>query len=1555
LKSSGILTLGIAALAAAVLIGLGVTQEVPRGTVTGLVTFGSQNRPLPGATVSVQAMSAQGSTGQEVTEKTWFEATTDADGRFRVNNVPTGVYRVMAYGKAHRAKSTGVLVQEGQEAKLDVKLVADSPRIDLYVSQKVWTPDETPRFETSGFLEEDAVQLSVHRVKPEAIQSAGRIQAVLSPLAYAMFPAGDRLLRQSTERVSTETVSLNQDVEGTFVQPVNLKSLPEGIYWIECRGRSVRRGAYFMVTRIALVTKTAKGRALAYATDIQSGQPMRGVAISRSTPAGMQTLGTTNENGLLQFSEPGANARLFSAKLGSSIAFVDSYIPDGQNETLRAFTYTDRPVYRPGDTIQFKSIVRRRVEDGWVLPGVAQANVVFKDPNGEKIAEQSLGVSQHGTLFGEFSTSAEAAPGFYTLAVTVGGVEQNQSVELAAYRKPEFEVKVTPEKPRIALGQSQGVSITCSYYFGGPVAGARVQGYITRSPRWETWDDEFDPVDEPYSGGEIVQEFEGVTNEAGELKLVAQTSDAEGEAWAGSYTYSVNASVTENDQRFYDGSGSFAVTRGNIRIEFGEGSPFGSPGQAFPAAIRLTDYESGKPVATPAVTFELVRETYKKDQVDRSVVAQASAQADSTGSAEASLVPAVPGSYVVRALVKGPDGLLSVAERSLWVDGASDGAGPQGRLTVVVDNPKANAGGTVRAMIQTDRPGGTAVVALESDRIYWAQTVPLNTNTTFFDVPVPAESAPNAAISAVYVKDKQFMQAGRNVSVARTDRKLQVEIQADMATAFPKATVTYTITTKDESGNPVSADVSLGVVDESVYAIRSDRFDLVQEMYPRRWNQVNTSYSFPEIYLDGGDKGTGTVPIRRIFRDTAGWNANLRTGQDGQVTAVIALPENLTTWRATAIAVTDDSRAGKATHLIQSRKDLMVRIQAPTFLSRGDRQAFTVTVTNANNQSQPVQMSVRSQGAELLGKSPAREGRVPDESFRQEFTLGAGESRPIELGLQANREGTVDLYATATAGSSSDGVTVKVPVREFGTESVNNWAGDTVNRETIPLLRGAGSTGTVTVEVAPTIAGTVLNSLDELIDFPYGCVEQTMSRFLPAVLADRTFRELGLPPTTRAAQIPKIVEDGYARLGRMQQPGGAWGWWEYGDSNPFMTALVLDGVAEAAAAGYSARFIRLNDALNAAESMAKAPESALTPNDATYLAYALARHGRSPGAKSALARADTAQLNATGLSYAALTSRLLGDPARAESLMDRCLGLAVKSGQDVYWTSDDTWGAEPTAIALNALVTIRPGDPHVSRAVRHLMRTRRGRMWFSTRDTAAALRSLLMVLKSTGELAQNGAITVRLNGKPIVQEAVSPGQFGSRLAEIPLADVPEGANELAIEATGGVRAYYSVSARQVSPAEDVAPQPKPGFTIRRDYFLLRTQRTADGRMRLLPTAQPVNSARSGELVRCVITVNSERPRAYVMIQDYFVSNGRITEREDPGLGEEWGWWYDRLVIRDDRIAFFATSLPKGESTFTYTFRAESPGKSRAMPATIENMYDPDDRAAAGSAVFEVSP
>jgi hypothetical protein len=515
----------------------------------------------------------------------------------------------------------------------------------------------------------------------------------------------------------------------------------------------------------------------------------------------------------------------------------------------------------------------------------------------------------------------------------------------------------------------------------------------------------------------------------------------------------------------------------------------------------------------------------------------------------------------------------------------------------------------------------------------------------------------------------------------------------------------------------------------------------------------------------------------------------------------------------------------------------------------------------------------------------------------------------------------------------------------------------------------------LTVRVTPSVRAALAPALEYLVGFPYGCTEQTMSRFLPDVLVARVQRDTGQTLLTgdtgakQAKRLPRMVRDGIARLRRFQHgETGAWGWWENDKDDPFMTGYVLYGLAEARAAGYVVPDAMWESALKGArELLGKAPVKGKEAERA-FLLYALAEAG-DPGVNDPLAVAldGTAvdNMEPDALAYLVLAARRAGaDPTPAWNALQR---KQVREGRLLHWTVAknryDASDRMATAAALRALLAMDPNDPRVTAALRWLMAARTDDYWGSTRDTAWVLAAFCDYLRAHPEDAAPaaGTLTVRVNGKEAARyDLAAEGEERELLARVPSSLLTTGRNTLEVTREGGSgTVFWTGGLREIVGAPrggELAAFGAEGITVKREYLRVAPEKTGGDAWRLAATLASGNRFRQGDSVRVRLTVTAPRDVAYVLIEDRFPSNLEVTER---GSAEEvvdeggWSYWYSSVDVRDDRIAFFATSLTKGTHTVEYNLRAQTPGGCRALPAQMQAMYDPAVRAESADARVEV--
>ncbi|MCA9240395.1 MAG: alpha-2-macroglobulin, partial [Planctomycetales bacterium] len=310
--------------------------------------------------------------------------------------------------------------------------------------------------------------------------------------------------------------------------------------------------------------------------------------------------------------------------------------------------------------------------------------------------------------------------------------------------------------------------------------------------------------------------------------------------------------------------------------------------------------------------------------------------------------------------------------------------------------------------------------------------------------------------------------------------------------------------------------------------------------------------------------------VRKEFADTALWRGALESNADGIAEVSFKMPENLTTWKIMTWAVSHGARVGSGEAEVVTRKNLLVRLQTPRFLVERDEVVLSANVHNYLEQAKLVTVRLELDGSTL--EAPTQ--------LTQEIEVPAGGDRRVDWRVNAVAEGKAVVRALALTDEESDAMQLEFPVRVHGFLKQDAYSGVVAANQNsgtfeinVPSERRVEQTR-LEVRYSPTLAGAMIDALPYLIDYPHGCTEQTLNRFLPAVITQQTLRrmgvnlaavqgnqtnlnpqELGAPAERRAgwqrgerdpvfdeAELDKIVKAGVRRLQDMQLSDGGWGW-----------------------------------------------------------------------------------------------------------------------------------------------------------------------------------------------------------------------------------------------------------------------------------------------------------------------------------------------------------------------------------------------------------------------------
>ncbi len=1479
---------------------------------------------------------------------------TDSQGRFEARGLATGLYEVYLSARAHRLPDRlRVLVNEGSPTEVVWQAEPVESFLQVYRSQLVVVPGESASLEVHGFADTDRLTVSVHRLNVDEVAARGGLQDALSPLARRGFNSVSPSDAALARPVRSLTLPIqNRDAEGVFIEMVRIPNLAEGLYFIELRAGDTLQATFSSVSRLAMIAKNDGRRIEVLATDIVSGRPVGGVRLGVCSRQGQRAevweRGVTDERGRATIAGWYGPSPVVFGQKGASAAFVGNlWSDDRAPDSLRVHWQTDRPIYRPGDRIFFKAFVRKREGASLVPPSSLPVRLEWQTTEGDVLERMDLATDEMGGFSGAVSTLPESAPGYYRLKATIAGQDIETYVQLAAYRKPEVEVLVQPERPSAVLGQPGRVAVVARYFFGGPVANAPVSVSVFRQPVWPV-DPAFDDSASDWeggSGGEYLTDLEGITDASGRCWFDVPTV-ADGEDAAGAdtdYVIRVSAAVKPSDLSYATGEGNFRAVRGDIDLRCLPVRWIGSVGSPFPVELVATDHD-GNPQEGVRVSARLEKVLWigKKERLE--TLQAVEARTDSTGRTTVELRPRFGGLMRVVAEAVDGRGRRVAARAELWVEGGEPMDVPVApSLALMVDKREYSDRDTARVLIRTSKPGGTALVALESDRIHRAWTVDLSQPVTAIDVPLGSELKPNAFVSVAYVRDKAFAEASRVLRISKQDERLEVRVTPKSRLYQPGEVAEFEVQTL-VGGAPAKADACFALVDEAVFSIREEDSDILESFYPNRYNQVVTGYSFPELYLDGGDKGPASIAVRRDFRDTAYWQASLCTGTDGRATVAVRHQDHLTQWRATVVGATADTKAGKGVATIRVRKPLMVRLAAPRIMVEGDRLPLIGTITNDTGSDQFVRVALFATGVDFEGRSSLT------------FRVRAGAEQAIRWELMARRPGRATVQAKAwVEGGPSDGVEATSKILAAGRLTPSRCSGRAEGSATERFdWADAGGSGWAHVTITPDARWAMVQALDGLIDYPYGCLEQTLSRFVPAVVAGRLVQAGSVPPFRR-----QEVASGFARLSAMQSPQGGWGWWGGDKPDPIMTAMALEGLAYAQQAGFQAPKSMVAGGLNAASQLLSGQAywleegEKIEPDALAFLARAVLMHDpRDQSALAALDRLDPARLSPTGLSNAALACH----SASRFAQRDRFLASLKRAarGTDVrYWVEEESFGVEPTARALLAIATADPNDPWIDPIARYLMLQRRGTGWMSTRDTAAAVLALGGALRGPMPDLEGKRVTVLVNGREAGRLTLGDLARGAGALrfDLPVGSLRQGANQLRIGSEAPV--FWSLETLQTLKSNVSRTVPSPSLAVSRQYSLVRVQTTSDGTRRALPERGPRTVFSRGDTVLCTITLKAPKDSRFVVVEDPLPAGWTVlsSTEESPSLVLSDLW--SPMEVRDDRVAFFLERLPKGTHTLSYLLRPDLDGVAHALPTSAYGMYDPDERAGGAIQRLEV--
>ncbi len=1405
-----------------------------------------------------------------------------------------------------------------------------------------------------------------------------------------------------------------------------------------------------VVASANLTFKSSTTDGLVWLTDLESGKPVQGVPVTiydkNFNPIGS---GTTGADGSLYLTLPAPadpydarfaiaqNDKVFgfaSTQWGSGASLSNfgiwsSYYAPSNQPT--AYIYTERPLYRPGQPVYFKGILRLDDDLDYSLPEVTKVKVRISSYK-EKVYEEELDLSSFGSFDGKLLLDPEAALGYYTIEASLPGSDQvvgSLTFNVAEYRKPEFQVKVTASPANILGGESFLADVQADYYSGGGLASSQVNWTLTADPFYfyppddynsysftDSFEDVYENPDYQDTGSKLISEGQGTTDASGHfsLSLPADLSDSKT-----GRQLTFEATVTDLAQTAVSGRAAVIAHLSGVYPGIKPRLYIGREGEEQTFDLVTLDWD-GNPLPGQKLSVDIVeRRWYSVQQQDASgnitwtssveeipFGSYTDLQTDAKGKTAVSFTPAKGGIYRARVTAIDAHGKTGKASAYLWVAGKEYIPWQQTNdrsFELITDKKSYTPGEKAQLLIASPFEGQTyALLTVERGKIRSQDVILLTNNSTVYELPVTPDMAPNVFISVLVIKGvdasnprPSFRMGIQEIKVNPEQQAVQVQVEPDRSVAGPGEQVSFNVRTLDHRGRPLIAEVSLGLSDLATLSLLPPNSKPILDFfYSERtlgvWTSVPLVLSVDDYNAEiqknlpsgesqgsGGGKGEGdlgVVEVRQDFPDTAFWDARVVTGSNGEANVTVTLPDNLTTWRLDARAVTQATQVGQTELDIVSTKPLLVRPQTPRFFVVNDQARLGAAVHNNTDQSLNVNVALQALGLTL--QSPVTQ-TVEIPAHQQAYVTWE-----VLVDPQAER---VDLIFSAQSGQYTDASRPPqgsldnqgLPVLRYeapetvGTSGQMTGEGTRVEAINLPTTMQASS-GELRIQVSPSLAAGMTDSLTYLEHFPYECVEQTISRFLPNVITTHALKAAGFQDKTLETSLSEQVSVGLQRLYKWQNPDGGWGWWSGDKSEPLTSAYVVLGLIEAQEAGYTVDQAASGRGLNYLRTQVVFIRGLTDPqvvNRQAFILYVLARSG-APDVSSTVQLYDQRQRMAL-YSRAFLAQALYTiDPSdpRVSTLLSDFASQAILSASGAHWEEKDldrwNWNTDTrtTAIILATLSLLDSKNPMNANAVRWLMSNRENGHWNGTQETAWTLMALTNWMVASGELNANYQYAVALNDEKLGEgSATSENLRQSLELKVDITRLlKDQANRLAFARDSGPgNLYYTAHLSLSLPVEQTQALER-GIAVSRSYYPLDGPDT------------PLESAKVGDLLLARVTIVAPYALHYLVVDDPLpagleaVDQSLSTSPQSVEVPEQfspqdlfwrgWGWWFfSHVQRRDEKVVLSTSYLPAGTYIYTYLVRAGTAGVFRVIPTTAQEFYFPEVYGRGAGSLFTVTP
>jgi uncharacterized protein YfaS (alpha-2-macroglobulin family) len=1354
-----------------------------------------------------------------------------------------------------------------------------------------------------------------------------------------------------------------------------------GIYHLRIQSTEdywINDSRFISLSDIGLIAKEGKEKMLVFANSIKSAASLNGVNVTvYGNNNQVLGIGTTNADGVAEVMYARKELNGFKpAMVIAKTADDFNYLPfhntrvntsrfdvggkSWSQTNMDAFIYAERDIYRPGEKINANVVLRT---NDWKTPGEIPVKMKFIMPNGKEMKSFRKMLNEQGSAEVNIDIPMAAVTGSYQLELYSGNdvLLSSKSFSVEEFVPDRIKVAAELTKKTLTVGDSTSLKINAMNFFGPPAANRKYEAEIQFKQSY------FSPDKyEKYSFGLSNQTsfFDKIVKEG--------TTDSDGNAVEGVSIPSiyknmgllaVNIYTTVFDET---GRPVSRVTNADVftqNVFYGlgyDGYYYYPLNQSikFPM-IALSKDEK---VMNAAAKVQIIKHEYrtvlsksgeyfryesqKEDKMLKDEVVNVGGE-----NTNYVFIPRQPGEYEIRVYAPNAATYVSRSFYSYggWVygDNSSFEVNTEGQIDIELDKKEYFTGEKAKLLFKTPF-SGRMLVTMETDHVVSYQYINVENRSASIDFLLSAEHLPNVYISATLIKPHSISDIPltvahgfQSIKVDEKGRKMDVQITSNKTA---RSRTKQKIKIKTAPGSYVT----LAAVDNGVLQVSNMQTpDPYHYFYQKKELGVHAFDLYPLLFPElrarlsstGGDgadmeKRNNPMPNKRI-KIVSYWSGVQKTNGSGEANFEFDIPQFSGEIRLMAVAYKDEQFGTGETNMTVA-DPIVISAGLPRFLSPGDTITVPVTLSNTTKNAANAKVNIKVSGPlQIVGVT------------NQQTSLAANaENKAVFKVVAQNRidSGTIRIEVNAMGESFFDEtqITVRPPStlqKESGSGSIAGGSLQTISIASNRFMPGSADYQLV---VSKSPALELGDQLNYLVQYPYGCTEQTVSAVFPQLyfgdLAD-AMKKNKSAASTSVANINEAI-----RKIKMRQlyNGSVTLWDEEGTANWWVTAYAAHFLLEAHKAGYDVDNSLLETMMGYLINRLKTKETIeyyynrtekkkIAPKEVAYSLYVLALGNRSQISVMNYYKANVNMLALDSRYLLSAAFALIGDKKSFTAMLPSSFSgeaSVAQTGGSFYSDVRDE------AIALNTLIDVDPGNVQVPLMAKHVSQYLKERRWLSTQERAFGFLALGKIARSAAK--SNVTAEIKVNGKTISKVNGT---------EVKLNAKQLGGNNVEVVTKGSGRLYYYWVAEGVSATGEYKEEDSY-LKVRRQFY---------NRYGQLITG---NTFQQNDMVIVKITIEKSFATQVenVVLTDILPAGFEIENprtKELPGM--DWikdGFSPTALDVRDDRIHFFV-DLTNQKQSYYYAVRAVSPGIYRMGPVSADAMYNGEYHSYNGAGVVKV--